>query len=62
MKEEWALNIQKQCEEQNVVFFFKQLGTWGSDGVKRNKKVNGSLLNGRMYKEYHKENYNIKLI
>lgn len=52
MKEEWALNIQKQCEEQKVAFFFKQWGTWGSDGVRRNKKKNGSLLHGKMYKEY----------
>lgn len=55
MKEEWALNIQKQCEEQNVAFFFKQWGTWGSDGIKRNKKENGALLNGRIYHAYPKE-------
>ena len=29
-----------------VAFFFKQWGTWGSDGVKRNKKANGKLING----------------
>lgn len=29
MKSEWAINIQKQCDEQNVAFFFKQWGTWG---------------------------------
>jgi protein gp37 len=38
MKKEWALNIKRQCEEQNVAFFFKQWGTWGADGVKRSKK------------------------
>ena len=37
----WIINIKKQCEEQNVAFFFKQWGTWGGDGVKRNKKSNG---------------------
>ncbi len=28
MKEEWALNIKKQCKEQGTAFFFKQSGTW----------------------------------
>lgn len=51
MKEEWVLDIQQQCEEQNVKFFFKQWGAWGADGVKRNKKANGRLLNGRTYDE-----------
>lgn len=55
MKEEWVLNIQKQCKEQNVAFFFKQWGTWGSDGIRRNKKANGSLLQGKTYHAYPKE-------
>lgn len=50
MKEEWALNVKKQCEEQNVAFFFKQWGTWGADGIKRNKKINGSKLLGKHWK------------
>lgn len=52
MKEEWVLNIKKKCEEQNVAFFFKQWGTWGVDGVKRSKKVNGRLLTGKTFEEY----------
>ena len=52
MKKEWALNIQKQCEEQNVAFFFKQWGTWGADGVKRSKKSNGRILEGKEWSEY----------
>ena len=44
MKEKWALNVQRQCDEQGVRFFFKQWGAYGSDGVKRNKKANGRLL------------------
>jgi protein gp37 len=52
MQSEWAENIKKQCELQNVAFFFKQWGTWGSDGVKRNKKLNGRKLNGKLYDEY----------
>lgn len=54
MKKEWVLNIQRQCEEQGVAFFFKQWGTWGEDGVKRNKKANGCLLDGVEYKQMPK--------
>jgi len=42
MLEEWVFDIQRQCEEQDVKFFFKQ---WGG----RNKKAAGRLLNGRTY-------------
>lgn len=56
MQESWVWNIQKQCEKQGVAFFFKQWGTWGSDGVKRSKKENGALLGGRLYREYPKLN------
>lgn len=52
MKEEWVLNIKRQCEAQNVAFFFKQWGAWGSDGVKRSKKENGALLGGKIYRAY----------
>jgi protein gp37 len=52
MKSEWVLNIKKQCQEQAVAFFFKQWGTWGADGIKRNKKENGRILNGKLYNEY----------
>lgn len=46
MKEEWVLNIKNQADNNNIPFFFKQWGTWGIDGIKRNKKANGKLLNG----------------
>lgn len=42
MEEEWVLDIQRQCVEQGVKFFFKQ---WGG----RNKKAAGRLLNGRTF-------------
>jgi len=48
MNPEWAVNIQNQCSKQNIAFFFKQWGTWGSDGVKRNKKANGKSLDGKV--------------
>ena len=44
MDEEWVLNIQQQCRNADVSFFFKQ---WG--GV--NKKKSGRLLKGRVYSE-----------
>ena len=50
MKGEWATNIRDQAETQGVDFFFKQWGTWGSDGVKRSKELNGHLLNGKEYR------------
>jgi protein gp37 len=48
MKPEWVRSILKQADEQGVAFFFKQWGTWGSDGVKRNKKANGKALDGKI--------------
>jgi protein gp37 len=51
MNPKWAENVQKQCQEQNVAFFFKQWGTWGADGIRRSKKANGSILQGRKWKE-----------
>lgn len=44
IKEEWVLNIQKQCKSQSVAFYFKQ---WGGT----NKKKNGRLLNGQTFSE-----------
>jgi protein gp37 len=49
MKKEWVTSIQRQCEEQQVSFFFKQWGGWGVDGKKRAKKQNGRLLDGRTW-------------
>jgi protein gp37 len=53
MESEWVLNIKEQCKQyNNVAFFFKQWGAWGSDGVKRSKKDNGRKLEGEIYDEY----------
>jgi protein gp37 len=49
MKKEWVLSIKEQSEKQGSVFFFKQWGTWGSDGIKRSKKINGKLIDGKSY-------------
>lgn len=42
MKPEWVIDIQEQCENHNVAFFFKQ---WGG----KNKKKTGRELNGKTY-------------
>ena len=47
----WARNMQRQCVEQGVLFFFKQWGNWGPDGLRRSKKDNGRLLDGRIWDE-----------
>lgn len=49
MKEEWALRIKNQCLNAGVDFFFKQWGAWGSDGIQRNKKANGRMLEGKVW-------------
>ena len=51
MKKKWALNIQQQCQQSGVQFFFKQWGMWGDDGKKRPKKQNGRQLNGKIFDE-----------
>lgn len=44
MKLEWVMDIQEQCKNASVPFFFKQ---WGG----KNKKAAGRELNGRTYDE-----------
>lgn len=51
IKKEWVLSIKEQTEKQKADFFFKQWGTWGSDGVKRDKHANGKILNGQVYQK-----------
>ena len=48
MKEDWVLNIKTQVDAAGKAFFFKQWGTWGSDGVKRDKHKNGKKLKGEV--------------
>jgi protein gp37 len=44
MDEEWVWDIKFQCQEQEVLFFFKQ---WGG----KNKKKTGRILAGNTYDE-----------
>ena len=52
MREEWALNVKHQAEAAGAAFFFKQWGMWGADGVRRHKKANGRVLEGRTWDNY----------
>lgn len=54
MKVEWVRNIHRQAQQQSVAFFFKQWGTWGSDGIRRSKHANGKLLDGKILQELPK--------
>jgi protein gp37 len=54
MDKEWILNVQQQCEAEGIAFFFKQWGTWGEDKIKRNKKLNGKKLDGKIWQQYPK--------
>ena len=52
MSPEWAMKVRDQSKRDGAAFFFKQWGTWGSDGIRRAKKLNGRLLDGRVWNEY----------
>lgn len=51
MQEEWVVNLRTQAKKHKVSFFFKQWGTWGQDGVKRNKHANGKELEGKVVQQ-----------
>jgi protein gp37 len=48
----WVESVRRQAHAQQVAFFFKQWGTWGPDGVRRDKKRNGRSLSGRHWDEF----------
>ena len=52
MEKEWVANIKRQCELNDIAFFFKQWGTWGADSIKRNKKLNGKEIDGKIWQQY----------
>lgn len=52
MDKEWVLNIKQQCDDKDIAFFFKQWGTWGADKIKRNKKLNGKEIDGKVWQEF----------
>ena len=52
MQKSWLINIKIQCDRAKIPFFFKQWGAYGEDGIKRNKKNNGALLDGKIYQAF----------
>ena len=52
MMEEWVDNVKVQADEAGAIFFFKQWGGWGADGVKRHKKANGREFKGKIWDDY----------
>jgi protein gp37 len=51
MHQSWVTNIKQQCDSAGVAFFFKQWGTWGSDGQRRSKRANGRSLSGSVWND-----------
>jgi len=51
MKPEWVYEIQNQCKQNHIPFFFKQWGTYDSTGERVGKKAAGRILNGRTWDE-----------
>jgi protein gp37 len=49
MKPEWARSVREQCLAAGVAFFFKQWGAHGPDGMRRSKKANGRMFDGRVW-------------
>lgn len=52
MRPEWVHNVKRIADKADVAFFFKQWGGWGADGVKRHKKANGRVFQGRIWDAY----------
>lgn len=55
MHPEWVENVKTWADRYSCAFFFKQWGGWSADGVKRNKKVNGRLFQGKVWSAYPSE-------
>ncbi len=51
MRSEWVAGVKRQCRASGVRFFFKQWGAYDQHGVKRNKKANGRVFQGRTWDE-----------
>ena len=51
MKEDWALDILKQCKDADVPFFFKQWGSHNAAGEKVGKGNAGRTLAGQTWDE-----------
>ncbi len=61
-KKEWILNIKEHCTRSAIPFFFKQWGTYDSEGEKLGKHNTGSELEGNHYKEFPLEIRNTLIV
>ena len=52
MQPAWVDNVWHWCNIHRVPFFFKQWGAWGEDSKRRSVAANGSLYQGREFKEF----------
>ncbi len=57
MQKEWVEDLQRQCQEAHVNFFFKQWGAYNEHGELVGKKNSGRKLNGAFYNEIPKPIY-----
>jgi protein gp37 len=48
---EWVRKVRDQCNKERVPFFFKQWGAWGPDGIRRSKKANGRMIDGKIWSQ-----------
>lgn len=51
MDAEWARGVREQCVKAGTRFFFKQWGAHGLDGVRRSRKANGRIVDGRVWND-----------
>lgn len=48
---EWITRVRDQAVAAGVPFCFSKWGEWGPDGVRRGRRANGRLLDGRIWDE-----------
>jgi protein gp37 len=48
----WVESLQRQCQTQNVYFYWKQWGSYGQDGLFRGKGKTGYLVNGKALQSF----------
>lgn len=48
----WVESLLKQCEKQNVHFYWKSWGSYNQDGVFKGNGKSGCLINGMVHKSF----------
>ena len=52
MNPDWARSVRDQCLGAGVPFFFKQWGSYDSNGRRKSKRTTGRALDGLIWNEY----------